>query len=184
MLSQTLQPNEFVVIDDGSIDGGPAIVEKWAQSHPIRLIRRPNGGQSSARNFGVAHSKSALIALLDQDDLWYPHHLEALVEVFKRHKGLPLGWAYSDFDDIDVDGKMISRSYVFHPKRENPKRHLTAILRQGIIIRPSATLISRAAFEAVGGFDERLCGYEDDDLFLRIFRASFDNAYVPYSTSQ
>jgi GT2 family glycosyltransferase len=144
----------------------------------------PNGGQSSARNFGVAHSRSALIALLDQDDIWHPRHLEALVEVFRDHRGPPLGWVYSDFDDIDDDGKLVSRTYVEHPHLENPKRHLHSILGQGVIIQPSATLISRRAFEAVGGFDERLCGYEDDDLFLRMFRASFDNAYFPYSTSQ
>src|SRR5262249_34670356 len=114
--------DEFIVIDDGLIDEGPAIVEKLAQSHPIRLLRKENGGQSSARNFGVVHSKSALIALLDQDDIWYPHHLEALVEVFKHHKGPPLGWAYSDFDDVDIDGNMVSRAYASDPHLENPKR--------------------------------------------------------------
>ncbi len=36
----------------------------------------------------------------------------------------------------------------------------------------------------MGGFDELLCGYEDDDLFLRMFRESFDNVYVPHPTSQ
>ena len=35
-----------------------------------------------------------------------------------------------------------------------------------MFILPSASLISRAAFEVAGGFDERLTGYEDDDLFL------------------
>jgi glycosyltransferase involved in cell wall biosynthesis len=184
VLSQTIQPDEFIVVDDGSTDEGPRIVEKWAQNHPIRLVRKPNGGQSSARNLGVARSKSALIALLDQDDIWYPNHLEALVEAFNNHKGPPLGWSYSDFDDVDVDGKMVGREYASHPILVNPKRQLTTILGQGVIIQPSAALISRAAFEAVGGFDERLCGYEDDDLFLRIFRAGFDNIYVPYSTSQ
>ena len=184
VLSQTRKPDEFIVVDDGSTDDGLAIVERLAREHHITLLRKTNGGQSAARNYAVAHSKSALIALLDQDDLWHPRHLEALVEVFAEHKGPPLGWVYSDFDDIDHDGKMVSRTYVEHPRLENPKRHLHSILRQGVIIQPSATLISRTAFEAVGGFDERLCGYEDDDLFLRMFREGFDNAYVPYSTSQ
>jgi GT2 family glycosyltransferase len=46
-----------------------------------------------------------------------------------------------------------------------------------MFVLPSASLISRDAFEAVGGFDERLCGYEDDDLFLRMFRAGYGNIF-------
>jgi glycosyltransferase involved in cell wall biosynthesis len=184
VFDQTVQPDEFIVVDDGSTDHGPAIGERLAQERPIMLLRQPNGGQSAARNFGVARSTSALIALLDQDDRWYPNHLEALRQAFEVHRGMLLGWAYSDFDDIDVDGLMVSRNFVTTPLLEHPKRHLGILLGQGFIIQPSATLISRAAFEDVGGFDERMCGYEDDDLFLRIFRASYDNAYVPYSTSQ
>jgi glycosyltransferase involved in cell wall biosynthesis len=185
VFAQTIPPDEFMVVDDGSTDDGPAIVEKLAQERHITLLRKPNGGQSAARNFAVARSKSALIALLDQDDRWYPNHLEVLRRKFEKHQGLPLGWAYSDFDDIDADGRVVSRMFVEERRNlQNPKRRLASLLLHGLIIQPSATLISRAAFEAVGGFDERLCGYEDDDLFLRIFRESFDNAYVPYPTSQ
>jgi len=185
VFAQTIPPDEFMVVDDGSTDDGPAVVEKLAQERHITLLRKPNGGQSAARNFAVARSKSALIALLDQDDRWYPNHLEVLRREFEKHQGLPLGWAYSDFDDIDADGRVVSRMFVEERRNlQNPKRRLASLLLHGLIIQPSATLISRAAFEAVGGFDERLCGYEDDDLFLRIFRESFDNAYVPYPTSQ
>jgi glycosyltransferase involved in cell wall biosynthesis len=184
VFAQTVQPDEFIVVDDGSTDDGPAIVERLAQQRPIKLLHKSNAGQSAARNFGVAHSNSALIALLDQDDLWYPTHLEVLRHAFEEQRGIPLGWAYSDFDDVDSHGLMVNRNYVSTPLLENPKRHLRAILAQGIIIQPSATLISRIAFEEVGGFDEHLCGYEDDDLLLRIFRANYDNVYIPYSTSQ
>jgi glycosyltransferase involved in cell wall biosynthesis len=184
VFAQTIQSDEFIVVDDGSTDDGPAIVAKLASERPITLLHKPNGGQSAARNFAVARSKSALIALLDQDDRWYPNHLEVLRREFEKHEGMPLGWAYSDFDDIDADGRVVSRSFIGRRQLENPKRHLTSLLSQGVIIQPSATLINRAAFEAVGGFDERLCGYEDDDLFLRMFRENFDNAYVSYPTSQ
>ena len=43
---------------------------------------------------------------------------------------------------------------------------------------PSTALVSRRAFERVGGFDEELSGYEDDDLWLRIFCAGFGNEYI------
>jgi glycosyltransferase involved in cell wall biosynthesis len=185
VFAQTLQPDEFIVVDDGSTDvgAGAAIVERLAKEQPITLLRRANSGQSSTRNFAVANSKSALIALLDQDDLWYPDHLEVLRAEFEKHKGLPLGWAYCNFDEIDHDGRMVDRAVLTHHPSEHPKRHLMKILRHGVIIQPSSTLIDRAAFEAVGGFDERLCGYEDDDLFLRIFLARFDNVFVHYTTS-
>jgi glycosyltransferase involved in cell wall biosynthesis len=184
VFSQHLQPAEIVVVDDGSTDGGPGIVERMADRYPIRLMRKRNGGQSSARNHGVAHTTSELIALLDQDDIWYPDHLEKLVKPFGFPRSSELGWAYSNLDEIDEGGNVIARSILTNEDRRHPKRTLSICLREDMFILPSASLISRKAFETVSGFDERLRGYEDDDLFLRIFRAGFDNIFVDVPLSQ
>jgi glycosyltransferase involved in cell wall biosynthesis len=183
VLSQTLKPNEIVVVDDGSTDDGAAIVAKVAEIHPIVLLRKPNGGQSSARNFGVAHSKSALIAFLDQDDAWYPHHLEQLVGPFREKQSLPLGWVYSNLDVVSESGDMFCRDFLNDVAAEQPKRHLVRCMAEDMHILPSASLILRNAFEGVGGFDEGLSGYEDDDLFLRMFCARWNNIYLPESLS-
>jgi glycosyltransferase involved in cell wall biosynthesis len=186
VLSQTRRPDEFIVVDDGSTDdgAGAVIVEQMAQKHPIiRLLRKHNGGQSSARNFGVAHSKSALIALLDQDDAWYPHHLETLVKPFLERRAMPLGWVYSNIDLVTENGEMFCYDYLNDIKVEHPKRHLVRCFNEDMHILPSASLILRQAFESVGGFDERLSGYEDDDLFLRMFCAHWRNVYLPESLS-
>src|SRR5581483_3417077 len=98
VLGQTMPPSEIIVVDDGSTDDGPVIVQRWTRQHPIRLLRRPNGGQSAARNFGVANSDGQHIAFLDQDDAWYPNHLEELVQPFRERRQRELGWVYSDLD--------------------------------------------------------------------------------------
>lgn len=179
VFNQVLPADEVIVVDDGSTDDGAMVVERLAQTRPITLLRKPNGGQSSARNFGIAHSKGQLIALLDQDDVWYPNHLAELTKPFRRPRYPELGWVYSNLDEIDETGKMCGRdclrraSHVIHPKRD-----LVHCLMADMFILPSATVMTRAAFNAVGGFDERLVGFEDDDLFLRMFRAGYDNIYL------
>jgi glycosyltransferase involved in cell wall biosynthesis len=183
-LCQSLPPTEIIIVDDGSTDNGRAVVEKLARRHPITLFRKPNGGQSSARNFGVAHASSKLIALLDQDDIWYRDHLEKLAEPFLQRRTVELGWVYSNLDEIDEHGRLVCRSILRFLPAQHPKRDLLCSLRSDMFILPSASLVSRKAFEAVGGFDEQLLGYEDDDLFLRMFRAGYDNVYLDEALSQ
>ena len=77
-----------------------------------------------------------------------------------------LPWMTSDLDEIDEDGYLVARSYLGKLGTAHPKRHVYDCIRQDMFILPSASLILREAFLSVGGFDERLCGYEDDDLFL------------------
>lgn len=185
VIDQSLKPHEFIIVDDGSTDNGHLIIEEMGRKYPITFIRKGrNEGQSATRNFAVSRCKSNLIALIDQDDRWHRDHLEELIKSFLDHRGTTLGWAYSDFDDIDENGRIIARTSINRPTLQNPKKDLVQFLTQGAVTQPSATLINRAAFEKVGGFDENLSGYEDEDLFLRLFRENYDNVYISRSLSQ
>jgi glycosyltransferase involved in cell wall biosynthesis/SAM-dependent methyltransferase len=186
ILQQTVPPTEIIVVDDGSTDdgAGEAIVERLARSRPIRLLHKLNGGQSSARNLGIRESTSELVALLDQDDVWYENHLEELVKPFQRRSAPPIGWVYSNLDEVNEDGELASRSFLNTLEAKHPKRHIHDCIGEDMFVLPSAALINRKAFDAVGGFDERLSGYEDDDLFLRIFRAGYDNIYLDMALSK
>lgn len=187
VVAQTVRPDEFLIVDDGGTDGALAIAERFAAEHEfIRIVPsgRVGGGQSAARNVAIGLSSCDWVALIDQDDVWYPDHIEVLLDAIRTHRGLRLGWVYSDFDDIDHDGRLIMRDFIERNHVGNPKRDLGRLLSEGAIIQPSATLIDRIAMVEVGGFDERLSGYEDDDLFLRLFLANYDNIWVPEPTSQ
>ncbi|HBK08728.1 MAG TPA: hypothetical protein DDZ81_23215 [Acetobacteraceae bacterium] len=186
VFAQTLPPKEIIVVNDGSTDDGAgvAIVERLAKTHPITLIHKPNGGQSSARNLGAKRAQTELFALLDQDDIWYPNHLEELVKPFLTPTAPAIGWVYSNLDEIDEFGYLVARSYLGSIGVAHPKRHIFDCIRQDMFILPSAALINREAFLSVGGFDDRLCGYEDDDLFMRMFRSGYDNVYLDKALSK
>jgi glycosyltransferase involved in cell wall biosynthesis len=184
VIAQTLRPVEVIVVDDGSVDDGTTVVANYSEAADIVLIRKENGGQSSARNVGIRHARGDLIALLDQDDAWYPNHLAELIKPFLQSRSRPLGWSYGNVDEIDRAGEITAHCTLNKTTCAHPKSNVPDCLREDMFVLPSASLIARDAILRVGGFDERLCGYEDDDLFLRLLRAGYDNAYVSASLTR
>ncbi len=173
---QTQPPDELIVVDDGSTDETDfAFLDRIPAPFPIRVVRQPNAGQSAARNRGAAEARGALLAFLDQDDIWHQRHLESLIRPFVDDP--ELAWAYSEFDEIDGDGNVVIRSFLRHHQIDHPKQDIVACIERDLMVIPSASVIRRAAFEALGGFDETLRGYEDDDLYVRGFRSGWRFAF-------
>ena len=84
ILRQTLLPTEILVIDDGSTDDGPTLVEQ--QAYPlVRLIRQRNAGVSAARNKGMTESRADFLTFLDADDVWEKDHLEILSTLIDKY---------------------------------------------------------------------------------------------------
>jgi glycosyltransferase involved in cell wall biosynthesis len=66
-------PAEAIVVNDGSTDDSPAVLQALKQAYPaLRVLNKPNGGLSSARNHGIAHARGTFIVLLDADDELLP----------------------------------------------------------------------------------------------------------------
>lgn len=176
VLEQTVPPEEFIVVNDGSSDDESAKLEKISRKMGFKVLNKENGGQGSARNYGVLHTKSNLISFLDQDDFYLKNHIEILLNKV-RHNDPYFGWVYGDLIEADEDGNIIRRNTVIHHST-HPKTFLYDLLGQDMHVLPSASLIRREAYESVGGFDPQFTGYEDDDLFLRIFRKGYTNYFV------
>ena len=130
---QSLPAAEIIVVDDGSTDDGAAIVERLAREHPVKLFRKENGGQSSARNYGIARAGGDFIALLDQDDVWYPNHLERLAQPFVEPRVRELGWVYSNLDEIDEDGRRVADSCPVQPADPAPQARCVRLPAGGYV---------------------------------------------------
>ncbi len=74
---------EVLVVDDGSTDDTPERVKKYGSR--IEYFHKPNGGQASALNLGIAKARGEIVALLDADDFWLPGKLRRITNEFVRH---------------------------------------------------------------------------------------------------
>ncbi|MBT2132810.1 glycosyltransferase family 2 protein [Croceibacterium sp. LX-88] len=104
-LSQSRSPEEIIVIDDGSTDGGLEIVRSISDNRLRILTRSPPGpGGYAARNVGIREAKGDWIAFLDADDMWSDHHLEDLYKAITASSD-PVGCAFSRFEIVEAAGR-------------------------------------------------------------------------------
>jgi len=175
--NQTIPPNEVIVVNDGSSEDELGFLVGLQQRFDFQILSQENSGQSAARNLGVSKATSDYICLLDQDDYYLPKHNQILLETadFEDPK---FGFSYGDLWRSNEAGQILSHSSI-NVKIKHPHTSLNTLVGKNMFIVPSATLISRTAFLAVGGFDPELRGFEDDDLFLRFFLAGYSNRFTP-----
>ncbi len=99
---QTRHPDEMVICDDGSTDGTVAIIESFARRTPFEVRLEINRNTlGSTKNFEktISACRGEIIALADQDDVWYPNKLELLESVFLARPSV--GVVFSDADVVD-----------------------------------------------------------------------------------
>ena len=99
---------EIVVVNDGSTDGGPEIVQRLAREDGrIRLIHRENGGLGAARNTGIEAARGEYLRFLDADDWTMAGATARLIEAAED---AGTGAACGTMELRDEAGRSLNRS--------------------------------------------------------------------------
>ena len=173
ILSQTFTDWELILVDDGSTDSCPSVLDAYASTdRRIRVIHKENGGLSSARNSGLECARGEFIVFVDGDDALYPEALKQLMDV------------HSETDADLVEGSFTYGKSVPKIKRGDytvkiytPRDAIEDVLYQKILL-PSAwgKLYRKKLFGNIR-FREGIL-YEDLDVFYLLFAECNKIAFV------
>lgn len=109
VVDQTLQDIEIILVDDGSKDDSPQLVDEWADRDArIVPIHKQNAGVTEARKTGLAAAQSEYIFYLDGDDYITPDSLRQLYEAAEMHHS---DWVVSDFLIEYPDGHQTEKHF-------------------------------------------------------------------------
>ena len=158
VISQTLPPQQVIVVDDGSTDSTADLVAGYSK---VSYLRQENRGVSAARNLGIRRCGCEWIALLDSDDEWLPEKLEVQFGALAENPGYRL----IHCDEIWIrDGRRVNAANRHRKRGGWIFEHCLPLC----VISPSSAVIEKRLLEEVGGFNEGLPACEDYDLWLRV----------------
>ena len=164
IFNQTLAPAELLVIDDGSADDSPRIIERILTDcpFPCELVARTNRGLCATLNEGLAKTRGRYFAYLGSDDLWLPGFLEARISMLETTPQAVLAYGncfFIDAQNLIIDCTRDWANYTNGNARE--------MLLQQTFAPMSPTVTYRRANLERNGWDEQV-RLEDYDLYLRL----------------
>ncbi len=168
---------EIIVIDDGSTDESPEIIQSFGEK--VCYVRQSNKGAPAARNRGLELAEGEYVKFLDADDVLVEDCIERQVQQSERlpkdKKAVVFGeaiWVDEEGNELDGYDDLRGRT-----PNEDPVTHL---LHSNPLT--SCPLHRREYLQEVGGFDTSLPRSQEHDLHLRLALEGVEFVYRPMPT--
>jgi alpha-1,3-rhamnosyltransferase len=164
IIRQTRPPARLVVIDDGSRDGSPRLIEGVLKDcpFPCELVARGNRGLCATLNEGLAKTEGEYFAYLGSDDLWLPDFLAARVALLEARPRAVLAYGHAYL--VDERGGVVDCTLDWATYADGDARAM--LLEEGYAPM-SPTVVHRRAAVGRHGWNER-ARLEDYELYLRL----------------
>ena len=170
ILNQTFTNFECILVDDGSPDRCPQICDEYAKKDKrIRVIHKPNGGLSDARNAGIEVAQGEYLSFIDSDDWIHPQMLEILYEGIAKNNVMLSVCAYEEV-----------KTYKNFDKIENPvfeiRNGMDFLIENNVtaVIAPNK-LYHKSLFENIRYPVGKI--HEDEFVTYKILYKSWEIAY-------
>jgi glycosyltransferase involved in cell wall biosynthesis len=150
---------EVIIVDDGSTDAATLTLLAQLRETGYQVITQPNAGPAAARNTGVSNSTGSFLLFLDSDNKIKPHFIPKSMAAHETYQADIVHGQPDFFGDSTM------------PRFKTGKFDIHRVLEKNYI--DMCSMVTRALFEQVGGFDENrlLIGFEDWDFFIRAYAA-------------
>jgi glycosyltransferase involved in cell wall biosynthesis len=171
VLNQTERDLELILVDDGSTDGSPEVIEATSAGNGrVKPLYHPtNQGASHSRNDGLNHATGEYVAFCDADDLWLPEKLEKQLELFSRFPVVDI--AYSDTKIINSAGEETGALFSDRfpvPGSGNGNLFYDLCVRN--FINMQSALVRRKAIHPENYFDPNIRWVEDWLFWIKLAR--------------
>lgn len=171
VLAQTYRELECIVVDDASAGDTAAVLAAFDDKRIVFLRNEQNRGAPASRNRGIAAARGEFVALLDDDDEWFPEKIEKQVAIFEHAAGL-IGVVYCGFEFVAAGNERatVAVSPVW-------RGQIHEAMLESCVLGSPTPLVRKKYFEQTGLFDEGLPSSQDWDMWIRLAAAcAFDFA--------
>ncbi|MBC8165777.1 MAG: glycosyltransferase [Bryobacteraceae bacterium] len=167
LLNQTRQPDEIIVINDGSTDDTLKVLQRYGGS--LRVINQLNSGKSVALNLALAEASTPCIWIVDDDDIILPNSCQILMAELEKDSSLDFcAGQHIDFMVDQFTGERSTREPGYW--RKSAPDEIFADLLDGCHIFQPGLIVRREVYYKVGPFRTDLVRSQDYEMILRIAR--------------
>ena len=171
VLNQTYRNFEFIIVDDGSFDNTPAIVDEYAaKDSRIRVVHQKNQKLPRTLSNGFALARGEFLTWTSADNIMHPDFLQKLVDEMKKHP--QTGMIYANLDLIDEKGEPLT-DFGWYPDPTAPDVVRLPQCMLELNTYPdnyiAAAFMYRASVaHAIGNYSANRYTTEDYDYWMRI----------------